>query len=299
MAIRDLLVTIEPTKAGEARQTLAFNLARKHGAALTGVLTLPQRHAAAGIADFPGMPPLPSDGMISVVAEGVGRGGYPSTPAPSAELHQAEWAESAEQLFKAELRQFGVEGECHVFGPRETEALVELAKSADLAILGQHSSDAAAAGAVRPEAVVVAAGRPVLVVPYAGNFAQIGKHALIAWDDSREAVRAVHDALPLLAGAEAVTVAFIGARRADLERRKPALDRLIRHLNRHGIVAQAEEKLRNEMAISDLLLSRAAELGADLIVAGAYHHSQLREALIGGVSRELLQHMTAPVLLSH
>ena len=53
------------------------------------------------------------------------------------------------------------------------------------------------------------------------------------------------------------------------------------------------------MTISDLLLSRAADLGADMIVAGAYHHSQLREALIGGVSRDLLRHMTVPVLMSH
>ncbi len=299
MAIKDLLVTVEPTTAGEARQTLAFNLARAQGAYLTGVLTLPHEHGAATAADFPGMPPLPTDGMISVVAEGVSRSGYPATPPASTELRQAEWADAAELQFKTELRQFGVAGECHVFGPRETEPLVELAKSVDLAILGQHSPEAAAAGAVRPEDVIVAAGRPVLVVPYAGTFAETGKRTLVAWDDSREAVRALHDALPLLAAAEMVTLVFVGAREAALERRKPALERMIRHLRHHGVAARLEETIRGDIAISDLLLSRAADLAADLIVAGAYHHSQLREALIGGVSRELLQHMTVPVLLSH
>jgi nucleotide-binding universal stress UspA family protein len=59
------------------------------------------------------------------------------------------------------------------------------------------------------------------------------------------------------------------------------------------------ETVRTDIAISDVLLSGAADLSADLIVAGAYHHSPLRESLIGGVSRELFQHMTVPVLMSH
>jgi nucleotide-binding universal stress UspA family protein len=83
------------------------------------------------------------------------------------------------------------------------------------------------------------------------------------------------------------------------ERVHAPLKRIIAHLERHGVPARAEEALRGDMAISDLLLSRAADLGADMIVAGAFHHSQLREALVGGVSRDLLGHMTVPVLMSH
>jgi nucleotide-binding universal stress UspA family protein len=74
---------------------------------------------------------------------------------------------------------------------------------------------------------------------------------------------------------------------------------VIGHLERHGIQARAEETLRGDLTISDLLLSRAADLGADMMIAGVYHHSKLREALIGGVSRGLLRHMTVPVLMSH
>ena len=73
----------------------------------------------------------------------------------------------------------------------------------------------------------------------------------------------------------------------------------MRHLERHGIGARTEETLRGDIPVSDVLLSRASDLDVDLIVAGAYHHSQLREALVGGVSRELLNHMTVPVLMSH
>ena len=86
---------------------------------------------------------------------------------------------------------------------------------------------------------------------------------------------------------------------ASAERIRLSLERVVRHLARHGIPAHPEDALRGDIPISDLLLSRAADFDADLIVAGAYHHSPLREALLGGVSRELLQHMTVPVLMSH
>jgi len=145
---------------------------------------------------------------------------------------------------------------------------------------------------------MIAAGRPVLVVPYAGAFETVGKRILIAWDGTREANRALHDALPLFTDPEA-TVVFVGSHERDLEQHRPALDRVVDHLRHHGVAARLEEALRGGLAVSDILLSRAADLGADLIVSGGYHHTQLREALLGGVSRELLEHMTVPVLMSH
>jgi nucleotide-binding universal stress UspA family protein len=142
-------------------------------------------------------------------------------------------------------------------------------------------------------------GRPVLIVPYAGTFECVGRRVLVAWDGTREANRALHDALPLIDGAEAVTVMHVGAQQADLDRDRPWLERIVRHLGRHGIKAQAEESPHGGIPTSEVLLSRAADIGADMLVAGAYHHSQLRESLLGGVSRNLLDHMTVPVLMSH
>jgi nucleotide-binding universal stress UspA family protein len=122
---------------------------------------------------------------------------------------------------------------------------------------------------------------------------------LIAWDGTREATRALNDALPLMTQAKTVTVITVFAQQSEFERAHAGLQRTVHHLERHGVAARAEESLRGDLAISDVLLSRAADLGADLLVAGAYHHSPLREALLGGVSRELLQHMTVPLLMSH
>jgi nucleotide-binding universal stress UspA family protein len=138
----------------------------------------------------------------------------------------------------------------------------------------------------------------LLIVPYAGTFAHAGSRVLVAWNGTREANRALHDPLPLIANTEVVIVMHIGTQQADLDSARRRLERIVRH-QRHGVRAPAEESLHGGISISDVLLSRAADLGADLIVAGAYHQSQLRETLLGGVSRDLLDHMTVPALMSH
>jgi nucleotide-binding universal stress UspA family protein len=234
--------------------------------------------------------------MTGMAEEMLGPGGVVSEV-----IHEAEVAETVEQRFRGELRLAGIEGEWHLVPDGDSASLIELAKSVDVTITGQRPPNRRSDGAARfrPEDLVVAAGRPVLVVPYAGTFETVGKRVLVAWDGTREANRALHDALPLMTEAEAVTVMFVGAQEKELEQSRPALGRIVGHLQRHEIKAASEETLRGSLAISDLLLSRAADLAVDLIVTGGYHHSQLREALIGGVSRELLEHMTVPVLMSH
>ncbi|HYZ41170.1 MAG TPA: universal stress protein [Stellaceae bacterium] len=289
MPLKDLLVCTDPSANGDGRLKLAFNLARAHQAHLTGAVVLPEPQTAAARAPGFGSPA----GMAAYSTDGATPGG-----AVDEVLHEADLADRIEQRFKEELRINGIDGEWHLLTADDTDTLIELAKTADLTILGQVSRENRPNG-FRPQDVVTAIARPILVVPYAGNFETVGKHPLVAWDGTREAVRAVNDALPLLAGAEAVTVIFVGAQEASLERQRLSLDRVVRHLQLHGISATAEQTLQGGLAVSDVLLSRAMDLGADLIVAGAYHHSQLREALIGGVSRELLEHMTVPVLMSH
>jgi nucleotide-binding universal stress UspA family protein len=208
-------------------------------------------------------------------------------------------AEEMEDRFRDTVRLQGLHGDWRLIDGPDTAAVVALAKSVDLAILGQYRREAHNGTGFRPDQVAVECGRPLLIVPYVGDFAKVGEHVLIAWDGTREATRALNDALPLMSGAKTATVVTILDQERQIERTHAALQRVVGHLEHHGVAARAEESLRGDMAISDLLLSRAADLGADMIVAGAYHHSQIREALIGGVSRDLLQRMTVPVLMSH
>jgi nucleotide-binding universal stress UspA family protein len=143
------------------------------------------------------------------------------------------------------------------------------------------------------------AGRPILVVPYAGHFARIGQRVVIGWDASREAARAVNDAMPLLAAAEAVTVLTIDPEQSPRGHGEiPGAD-IALHLARHGVTAQVERTVSAGIGIGNTLLSRAADLEADLLVMGAYGHSRVRELLLGGVTRTMLTSMTLPVLMAH
>jgi nucleotide-binding universal stress UspA family protein len=260
MELKDILVCLDPTDAGEGRLRLAAAIAREHRAHLSAAYVLP--NDAGG---------PPSGGRAEIV----------------------------EERFREEVRPHAIEGDWHMFSAGDSAELAALLGAVDLVVLGQASPDYRPPHGFRAEDIVVGCGRPVLVIPYAGAFDKVGQRVLVAWDGTREAARALHDALPLIAKAEAVTVMTVRTRAASFEQDAPLLERLMRHLERHGIPARSEETLRGDMPISDVLLSRAADLAVDLIVAGAYHHSQFREALLGGVSRELLDHMTVPVLMAH
>ena len=293
MALQDILVGIDPSTAGEGRLKLALNLARTHQAHITACYVMREERGAPSPIS-PRVPVSPGPGVL-IAPEAGTTAGDPAFPPASRE---AERAEQVEELFRTELRAHGLGGEWHLLSPGKAALFIDLAKAFDLTILGQLSPEIRSTG-FRPDEIVIATGRPVLVVPYAGTFDTVGRRVLVAWDGTREAARAANDALPLLENAEAVTVMFVGPRETTLAEHHPSIERMVDHLQRHGIPARAEETLQGDLRISDVLLSRAADLAVDLLVAGAYHHSQLREALIGGVSHELLDHMTVPVLMSH
>lgn len=298
MVLRDILVCLDATEAGDGRLELARNLAQANKAYLTAVYALPEPRESSIPPAGPGLPPTVLGPVSPDGARAIG--GQPVIATPGQTLPDAERADALEQRFRAELPLSGLDGEWHMLNRADLAELIQLAKAADLAILGQYpGSDSSGATWLRPDDVMVDAGRPVLVVPYAGAIERVGRRVLIAWNGTREANRALHDALPLIDGAEAVTIMHVGAEQADLDRDRPSLERIVHHLRRHGIEAQPEESLHPAISVRDALFSRAADLGADMIVAGAYHHSRLRKNLLGGVSRDLLDHMTIPVLMSH
>jgi nucleotide-binding universal stress UspA family protein len=175
------------------------------------------------------------------------------------------------------------------------------ARYADLAILGQLDPERAEPDLIRPrpDQVALASGRPVLIVPYAGHFDNAGRRVLIAWNATREAARSVSDAMPLLTSAELVTVLTIDPREGPHGHGEiPGAD-IALHLARHGVKAEIERTVSAGLPVGEVLLSRAADLGADLIVMGAYGHSRAREMLLGGATRSVLRSMTVPVLMSH
>lgn len=181
------------------------------------------------------------------------------------------------------------------------QSLVRHSRCSDLVALSQAdpSSPRHAVAQALVERVVLGSARPTLLIPYAGRFDAIGSQMMVAWDDSREATRAVADALPLLRNAKRVQVVSWkehDARSADALR--ASLDALGRWLVWHGV--DAELRIETPSAgIADAMLSHAADAGVDMIVMGAYGHARWLERVLGGATRGLLASMTVPVLMSH
>jgi nucleotide-binding universal stress UspA family protein len=199
--------------------------------------------------------------------------------------------------FSTMLRQEALSGEWHAAVGLAAPYVARRAQAADLVVLGQ-AIPGEVTGLDAPEEVILACGRPVLMVPYAGHFERCGEHVVIAWNGSREAARAMQDALPLLTMAKSVCVLLVNPE--DDAEAELAEDVAI-HLARHGLPAKTEvvRKEFEPVDVAETIRAKLAEAGADLLVMGAYSHSRLREALLGGVTRDILRTMSVPVLMAH
>lgn len=284
MSFKDILVALDGLKQTQLRIQLGATLAERFGAHLVGLHT--------GLAVAPERP----RGYFEYFDRSLIEPLYGDL----AERMRAE-AEWTRRIFEDTARRQGISAEWRLASgyPSQTAALH--GRYADLIMLGQLDPDDSQAALLRPlpEEVAMAAGRPVLTVPYAGQWDQIGSRVLIGWDGSREATRAVNDAMPLLAAATAVTVLAVDpastpAGHGDM----PGAD-IGLHLARHGVTATVETTVSSGIGVGNVLLSRASDLGADLLVMGAYGHSRARELLLGGATHTVVESMTLPVLMSH
>jgi nucleotide-binding universal stress UspA family protein len=180
------------------------------------------------------------------------------------------------------------------------DGFIHQAWFADLVVLGQHEADRPQTNEVPADFVanvVAASGKPALVLPYAGNFARIGYQVVIAWKPSREAAHAVAASLPLLKRASEVHV-LTWSPQPEAPDQQPGLD-LGAYLSSHGVQAQWQWQGPERGPVGEMLLSRCADLQADLLVMGCYSHSRAREWLLGGTSHTMLASMTLPVLMAH
>lgn len=278
MAYRDILLHLtDDPRCSEKIQT-GLRLARQFGAHLIGLYTLPR----------PVMP--------YYVGE------YVPTEFIQAQVNEARKAAGrAKAEFEAACLREGVSSEWVESEAMPVDAAAVYGRAVDLVVLGQPDPGpvephlAAAGLAVFPHELALRAGRPILCIPYAGSFPRFGEHVMVAWNGSREATRAVHDAMPFLKKAKMVTVFGVDP---DKSRGTPGAD-LARHLARHDINVEVTYTISDNISAGDALLSTVADRGADLLVMGAYGHSRLREMVFGGVTETILDSMTVPVLLSN
>lgn len=279
MAIKGILVQVDGGKAAPARYEAAMRLAQAHDAHVTGLCLAVE-------------PPVPAT-ILGMVPPEV------FTTQRQVVLEQAE---AAMAQFRFGIEKAGIEGDGRIVqvpGADDVDVFVEQARHVDIVMLGQSDPDEIAS--VRPgfaADVVMGCGRPVIVIPLAGVAATLGQRVLVAWNGSREATRAVNDAMPILEQAHAVTVLSVNPEMSGCGRRDPGAD-ISLHLARHGVKVTAARTITRDISVGDAVLADIADNGIDLLVMGAYGHSRLREFTLGGVTRDLLAHMTAPVLMSH
>jgi nucleotide-binding universal stress UspA family protein len=210
-------------------------------------------------------------------------------------------AAAAQALFDEITTRHSLSAEWRQASGSASQAAALHGRYADLIVVGQPDPGYVQAPLFQPSPgeVALAVGRPLLVVPYAGTWTAIGRRVLIGWNASREATRAINDALPFLVAAETVTVLTIDpSHGAQGHGDVPGAD-IAQHLARHGVKATVQSTVSGDIGVGDALLSWVSDVSADLLVMGAYGHSRDRELVFGGATRTVLETMTVPVLMAH
>ena len=266
--MKDILVQLDGGEAGPRRLEAAIMLAHRFGARLTGLFAQKETDAAALVARRPGQ-------------------------------RLAEAAAASREAFSAAVAAAGVTGRWLALAHGDPGFVVtELAFCAryfDLAVVGQGGGgDYPQLPDDAVERVILDSGRPVLVIPRSGPVGPLATRIAIAWNASREASRALHDSLPLLSRAEAVTLLTVPRHESPMPGELPEMD-VIGHLAGHGVLARFERIRAEDIGVMDLLLSRAYDLGADLLVMGAPAGSSFGKS---SGTRFLLRHLTLPVVIS-
>jgi nucleotide-binding universal stress UspA family protein len=270
---RDLVVYVDESAGARARLEFAARFARNQGAHLVALHALTEPTLPPSVRAFAGTSLM--DSLRDQVREA------------AAEIRKTVSAVGAAEGIDIEYREaWGL----------ATDVAILHARHADAAIVPQPDRRAAMDVGALAGNLVMESGRPVLIVPGAGDHSGKTEHVVCAWNGTRESARAVADALPLLRRAKKVSVLSIDP--AGAQKRVPGAD-IALHLARHGVTAEATTTYADGIGVGDALLSRIADLGADMLVMGAYGHSRAREAVFGGATRDVLERMTVPVLMSH
>lgn len=279
MSLKDILIHVEQSGVGTARLVLAARLAAAHGARLTGLYVRP-------VIDIP------------AVAQTVAGTSLTELIQRTADSAAAE----ARQTFDQLVSDSNVERQWVEVTGTPADVLPHYIHTTDLAVIGSSDGEQPASRRLSGQ-LVLTAGVPVLVVPdtvpaRVNSGDAPGRRVLVAWNNSREAVRAVRDALPILRMADHVEILMILARNIDQKGTAPGAA-LLEHLERHGVRAEVKVIAFNEtQGVSGQVLGRADAISADMIVMGGFGRSWLREAMVGSTTGTLMSRSPVPLLVS-
>jgi len=234
------------------------------------------------------------------IIPGTVMGGIPPEFIESQRAESDKRARAAASRFEQAAKQAGVSVESRVISASISGAadqLGRLGRRFDLVVVGQPEREKAVPDEVVDEGVLFDSGRPVIFVPFIQRGGLKLDRVMLCWDGSRAATRAIADALPFLRKAKQVEIVMVANGRSKSDE-IPGAD-LGQHLARHGLKVEVKRITSPDIDVASTILSYAADSSADMIVMGGYGHSRLREFILGGVTRGLLESMTVPALMSH
>jgi len=275
--IKDIIVSLPVSSSPQPVIDYATSVATTFGAHLSGV----------AFAFEPVIPGTVFDGMAASIV---------STYRSESKKAGAD----AVAKFNDAARRAGLSSECHLLeaGPSgASELFGQVARVFDLSIVAQTDPEKDAPEELLVEGALFGAGRPVLVVPYIQKSGLSLNRVLVCWDGSRSAARAIGDAMPFLERSKAVEVITIAKHEGPRDV-IPGVG-LAHHLARHNLNVDLKQIVAGDLDVANTIMSHAADVAADLIVMGGYGHSRLREFVLGGATRGVLESMTVPTLMSH
>lgn len=279
MTIKTIALLIDESPARETRIAYAVRLAARHGAYLIGIFRLPPQHKDHAAASY-----VRGHAAISELLH-------------HHEARSKERIEQARAAFETAAARQDIRTEFRVHAPYGDDEQRLGSLHADLVIAANPGEPGPADG--QPSDVTqLVTGVPFLLVPDGWREAEPPQRVLVAWNASREARRAVGDALPLLLAASSVTILIVDPRDHALQGEEPGVE-IAMFLVRHGVRLAVDPVQSHGRPVAEVIATHAVENAHDLIVLGAYSHARSKELLLGGVTRSLLTHAPVPLLISH
>jgi len=280
MSLKTLLVCLNETDRADALISAAVNLASRSGAHVIGLYVIPAMQVYPAVGMY----------MTAEVFEGHRK-------------YFQERADGVETRFNEAMRKEGLSSEwrrVESTSPLVADVVIDHGLAADLVLISQTNTESEDGVELDfAERVVMEAGRPVLIIPLYGTFSTVGASVLVGWNSTRESARAVFDAVPLMQSADKVYVCWVDPKKDEAVAGQLPGSEIAASLARHGIKATVEPLPTSGLMAGEALISHASDIGADLLVMGAYGHTRMREFVFGGATRYVLQSMTVPILLSH
>lgn len=277
MSLKNIAVFLDEPPAGSVRAGYAVRLALRYRAHLVGIFVTPS--------EWPHASYLRGHDAIAQMIE-------------EQRAKEARTVASASGRFESVAEQEGISFEFRTIRPSDIadDALFH-SLHADIVMVG-HPKPGGLPEYQSAESMLLATGVPVLIVPDRWNAGTIAENILVAWNATREARRAITDAMPLLQKARTVSVIVVNAHTNARHGQEPGADVAL-YLSRHGVNVTVERVRSDGRPVAQAIMDYALLARSDLLVLGAYSHARSREALFGGVTRSLLKSAAIPLFIAH